>query len=224
MPFTDLQFLLTMLAGVSAVLHVHAEYRGPRWRVYVFKPLTTALLLALSLVAAGAAGGAGGRYPLAIAAGLCLSLSGDVFLMLPGDRFVAGLASFLLAHVAYLVAFTTNAAFGAAPAAFVPYAAAGLAVLALLWRRLGRLRGPVTLYVVVIMAMAAQAAVRALTLQTTPALLAAAGAALFVASDATLALDRFHTRFRSARALVMGTYVPAQWLIALSAGAGLAGS
>ena len=34
---------------------------------------------------------------------LVLSLAGDVFLMLPSDRFVEGLSSFLLAHVAYVV-------------------------------------------------------------------------------------------------------------------------
>ena len=31
------------------------------------------------------------------------SLAGDVFLMVPGDRFVPGLVSFLLAHLAYVV-------------------------------------------------------------------------------------------------------------------------
>ena len=34
-----------------------------------------------------------------------LSLAGDVLLMLPTDRFVFGLVSFFLAHVAYVVGF-----------------------------------------------------------------------------------------------------------------------
>ena len=38
-------------------------------------------------------------------AALVLCLAGDVFLMLPQDLFVAGLASFLMTHVAYVVAF-----------------------------------------------------------------------------------------------------------------------
>ena len=36
------------------------------------------------------------------------SLAGDVFLMLPRDAFVAGLAAFLVAHVCYVVGFWTD--------------------------------------------------------------------------------------------------------------------
>jgi len=216
MPFDLVRFAGTVLAAATAALHVRAEYRGPRWQVYLCKPLTTALLLGLALLAQGS----GARYQAAVAVGLTLSLFGDVFLMLPGDRFVAGLASFLLAHVAYLVAFTAGVPLGTAPWLLAPYALAGAAVLRLVWPRLRRLRGPVLLYVAVIVAMAWQAAAGAWTLRTTPALLAAAGAALFVASDALLALNRFRTPFRSAQALVMSTYVAAQWLIALSVGPG----
>jgi uncharacterized membrane protein YhhN len=205
---------ISVLAGASASFHIRAEYRGPRWRVYVCKPLTTTLLLAMALLAPGPS-----RYQLAIAAGLLLSLAGDVFLMLPRDRFVAGLASFLLAHVAYVVAFTSGVPLGTAPGILVPAALPGGVVLALLWSRLGALRGPVAIYVVVITLMAWQATARVWTLHTGAAALAACGAACFVASDALLALNRFRTPFRSAQALVMGTYVVAQWLIALSVGA-----
>jgi uncharacterized membrane protein YhhN len=203
----------TVVAAASVVLHVRAEYRGPRWQVYLFKPLTTAVLLALALLAQASDGP---RYQAAIALGLALSLAGDVFLMLPRDRFVAGLASFLLAHVAYLVAFTAGVPLGTAPWLIAPYALAGGAVLALLWTRLGALRTPVVIYVAVIVLMATQATARAWTLHTAGAVLASAGAALFMTSDAVLALNRFHTRLRSAQALIMGTYVAAQWLIALS--------
>lgn len=212
MPLDLMRLAGTVLAGTTAALHIRAEYRGPRWQVYLCKPLTTTLLLALALIAPGP----DARYQSAVAAGLALSLCGDVFLMLPGDRFVAGLASFLLAHVAYLVAFTTGVPLGTAPGLLIPFALAGAAVFGLVWPRLGGLRGPVLLYVAVIAVMAGQAAARAWTLRTTPALLAAAGAALFVASDALLALNRFRTPLLSAQALVMGTYVAAQWLIALS--------
>ena len=39
---------------------------------------------------------------------------------------------------------------------------------------------------------------------------------LFVVSDAALATNRFRGAFASAQLLVLGTYYPAQWLIALS--------
>jgi uncharacterized membrane protein YhhN len=54
-------------------------------------------------------------------------------------------------------------------------------------------------------------------LRDASALLAGAGAALFVASDALLAWDRFRAPFHASRAAVLSTYFLAQWLIALSA-------
>lgn len=213
MPDLRLLTALSLLAAVSAVLQVRAEYRGPRWRVYLCKPLTTALLLALAALP----GGDGtGRYQIAVVVGLALSLAGDVFLMLPGDRFIPGLASFLLAHIAYLVAFTTGVPPGTRPAALLPFAASAGVLLAVLWPHLGARRTPVAAYVGAIVWMAWQALARALALGTAATALAAAGAALFVVSDAALALDRFKRPFRSARAVVMTTYVAAQWLIALS--------
>jgi uncharacterized membrane protein YhhN len=205
--------VVSLLVAMSAALAVRAEYRGPRWQVYLFKPLTTALLLALALATPpyGAA-----RYQLAVAIGLALSLVGDVFLMLPGDRFMPGLSSFLLAHFAYLVAFTTDVQLAAAPVLFAPFAVFGLAILALLWRRLGRLQVPVALYVLVIVSMAGQAAGRAWLLRNPAAALAASGAVLFVASDTLLSLNRFRRPFPSAQALILGSYFLAQWLIAAS--------
>ena len=40
--------------------------------------------------------------------GLVFSLAGDVFLMLPKERFIAGLVSFLLAHIAYIIGLNTT--------------------------------------------------------------------------------------------------------------------
>lgn len=213
MPDPRLLTTLTLLAAASAVLHVRAEYRGPRWRVYLCKPLTTALLLVLAAVPLA---GGPDRYQAALTIGLILSLAGDVFLMLPGDRFMPGLASFLGAHVVYVAAFTAGVPVLGHPLALVPFAGLAGSLLARLWPGLGARRGPVGLYVTVIVLMAWQAWSRALELGTIAAALAAAGATLFVISDAALALDRFQKPFRSARAVVMTTYVAAQWLIALS--------
>jgi uncharacterized membrane protein YhhN len=52
------------------------------------------------------------RYKVAIITGLLFSLAGDVFLMLPSDRFIAGLVSSLFAHLFYIVAFTSGTGFG----------------------------------------------------------------------------------------------------------------
>ncbi len=214
---TALPLILTAAAAVTGFLHVRAEYRGPKRMVYVCKPLTTTLILALALSHAVPVSPA---YRAAIALGLVCSLAGDVFLMLPTDRFLQGVASFLLAHVVYLVAFTRDAAFGAVPWLLAPCLLLGAVMLALLWPGLGRMRGPVIVYLAVILAMLWQAQGRAVALGTTSAALAANGALLFVASDAALALDRFRRPYRAAQAVILPTYYAAQLLIAWSVAAG----
>jgi uncharacterized membrane protein YhhN len=218
-PFPTSLAALSAAAAASAALAVRGHYDGPRRTlVYVFKPLTTLLILAIALRPAS---GAADRYAGAVALGLLFSLAGDVFLMLPRDRFREGLASFFAAHVCYIAAFTTGTGFIADPVPTVAFGALGLLLLRLLWPGVpGRLRIPVVLYVAVILAMAVQATGRALRIHDTAAILAAVGATLFVASDALLSWDRFRAPFRSSRVAVLSTYFLAQWLIALSVQAG----
>lgn len=70
----------------SALLAIRAEYRGPRFHFYVFKPLTVVLII---LVALQSKHVTGASYKSLVVGGLVCSLVGDVFLMLPGERFVA---------------------------------------------------------------------------------------------------------------------------------------
>src|SRR5438270_9911499 len=142
---------LSLLFLASAFLTIRAEYRGPRRQVYVFKPLTVVfvILIALQTKSAGAP-----PYKQLIIAGLLCSLAGDVLLIWPRERFVAGLVCFLFAHVCYIAAFTVGggrvfSAWGAA--VLVLY---GALVLRVLWPRLGRLKGPVAFYGAAILWMA----------------------------------------------------------------------
>ena len=150
--------------------------------------------------------------------GLLLSLAGDVFLMLPSDRFIAGLISFLIAHLFYIAAFTLDGGAGrpSFPAAIALLVYGGL-MLRLLFPSLGRMKAPVLIYMLVILLMVWQAANRHLSVETTMSLLALAGACLFAASDSLLPLNRFRRPFRSAQFLILTTYYLAQYLIALSA-------
>lgn len=214
-----LQLALAASAALVAVLAIRAHYldESRRWQVYAFKPLATLLILALALAFTPARA----DYQWAIAAGLLFSTAGDVFLMLPRDRFVAGLASFLVAHLCYVGAFSIGVPFGAAPLLWLPFFAAGGLVLALVWPGLKpALRAPVAVYVIVIAMMAGQAAGRWHMTGSVVALAAAVGAGLFVVSDAVLAIDRFRWKFRAARAVTLATYWAAQLLIAISVSAG----
>jgi uncharacterized membrane protein YhhN len=202
-------------AALSTCLQLRAEYRGPRWQVYLFKPLATALLLGFAALST-AAHGAG--FQQAIVIGLSCSLIGDVLLMLPRDRFVAGLASFLLAHLAYLAAFATEVPIGAHPALALPLVAAAVPALRLLWPGLGPQRIPVLLYAAAILLMVWQAWGWSWALPSLGSTFAAVGATLFLVSDATLAFNRFRRPFGSAQTLIMSSYVAAQALIACSVG------
>ena len=206
--------VLSLLALASALLTIRAEYKGPRRQVYVFKPLTVVLV---SLIALQTKHATTPQYKQLIVAGLLCSLAGDVLLMLPRERFVAGLVCFLFAHLCYIAAFTVAdgaralSAWGAV--ALLLY---GALMLRLLWPRLGKLKAPVAVYVAAILLMAWQALNRWLAAGGAGGALALAGALLFVASDSALAWNRFRGEFKSAQALVLGTYFAAQWLIALS--------
>ena len=211
-----LSLLLTAAIALSAAVTVWAEHRGARRVVYVFKPLTTTLILALAVAAPDAVSE---RYRALVCAGLVFSLAGDMFLMLPRDRFVAGLASFLVAHLFYVAAFAPRPPSFQAPGALLVLVVFGIGLLRALWMDLGKLRAPVAVYAAALLVMAWQAAERWTVLGTEPALLGAIGAALFVVSDSVLAWERFAARHRYGQVVVLSTYFAAQWLIALSVAA-----
>ena len=202
------------LTAVAAVLAIVGAYLPLAPLHYAAKPLTTLLIVAMVCTARSPERG----YRNAIVVGLLLSTCGDVFLMLPGDYFVFGLASFLLAHIAYLCAFARRARLFAVAWPLLGYVVAAAIVLSILWPGLPQaLRVPVIVYVVVLAAMAAQAAVAWRLRRDHASALAAAGGLFFIASDSMLAIDRFAAPFAAATLGVLATYWIAQSLIGLSA-------
>lgn len=214
-----------LLAGVAAASAALAIAGAP-WAldrpalVFAFKPLATLAILAFALTR-----GEADTAPAArrwIVAGLAWSLAGDVALLWPQRGFVPGLVAFLVAHLCYLVAFTRDARFvSAAPLVFVGYALVAGGLLERLWPDVpAALRLPVLAYVGCLAAMAGQAAARAWSLRATTAaplaLRAAIGGALFVASDALLAFNRFSVSLPAASLWILATYWAAQWCIAAS--------
>ena len=196
-----------------AFLNIAALYDGDRARVYLTKPTTMLLIIVLAVVGKDLAPS---RYANLVLIGLVCSLAGDIFLMLPSDQFIPGLVSFLIAHLFYIAAFRSGiAGFGPVWLA-VPFFAYGLGAFWILLPGLGGLRLPLIAYLVVILTMSWQAAVRWNATRDRSCLSAFLGALLFVVSDSLIAYNRFHTRFYLAEALIMSTYFPAQWLIAYS--------
>src|SRR6187402_1358082 len=86
------------LAVVAGAGHLLAESAGLALWALLAKPVPVLLLLAYVLVG----GPSVLRWPVAL--GLALSACGDVLIQRPGG-FLAGLAAFLLAHLAYVAGF-----------------------------------------------------------------------------------------------------------------------
>lgn len=204
--------LAWVAVALSAPLDWWAATVGARRAESVLKPLVLLALLAAAW-AMGAPDSAAGWWVLAA---LVLSLAGDVALLSESEaRFVAGLASFLLAHVAYVVAFALtgmpSGRLALVGAALVVVAAvtAGRRIVPAAAREGGAaLGGACAAYMAVIgvMVVAAWATGRPLV---------ALGATVFMVSDTVLAWNRFVRPLRWGTLAVMGTYHVGQVLIVL---------
>ena len=149
---------------------------------------------------------------LLLALALALSALGDFFLALRDERrfFVPGLASFLAAHIVYVVAFLQHASVpsGAALAAFIVALAAASLLIVRIAPNLGRLRLPVFAYFAVIMTMVAAA----LSIREASWVLGT-GAIVFALSDSLIAVRKFTAPFPFVHEAVWITYIAAQFMI-----------
>jgi uncharacterized membrane protein YhhN len=204
--------LAWVAVAVAAPLDWWAVAVRGRRREWVFKPLVLVGLVIAALLM-DATQSAEGWWLLAA---LLLSLVGDVALLSESDgRFVLGLGSFLLAHVAFVVAFV-HAGMPRGDLALVGLALVGGLVLVVAPRVVpaaaregGRpLAGAVTAYMAVIGAMVVAAWATGRPLVTL-------GASVFMVSDAVLAVDRFVRPWRFGSLVVMVTYHVGQVLIVL---------
>jgi uncharacterized membrane protein YhhN len=198
------------VAAVFAVLDWVAKARDDRRLEYVAKPAT---LMALIVVALALDPTSDGRRAWFVAA-LVFSLAGDVLLMLPSDRFVAGLGAFLVAHVCYVVGFWVDPPSAVAVVVAAIVVLAGIVPLAARIVRAVRatdpqMAPPVVAYIGVITVMVVSALASGNGL-------AGAGAVLFAGSDSMIAWDRFVRSFRVAPVAIMVTYHVGQALLVLS--------
>jgi uncharacterized membrane protein YhhN len=184
---------------VFAVVDWFAVSRERRRLEHVAKPATLAAVLVY-------AASSPGPSPWLIAA-LALSLLGDVYLMLPDDRFIAGLSAFLLGHLAYVVAFASPPGAVLVWFAIVLLATSPFAVRILRGAPSGGgFRPAVIVYMLVIAVMVASAL-------ASGRWSAAIGAVLFLCSDTMIAWSRFVAPFPAAAVAIIVTYHLGQWAL-----------
>lgn len=202
--------LIAGAAALSAIANWWAVWVGRRKVEWVFKPLTLGLLIVVALVLEPSHTDVRAWFAI----GLVFSLAGDVFLMLPRERFVAGLASFLVGHIAYIVGLSLDHRSWSLVAlavlvAVVAMALVGRSILASVKADEPAFFAPVVAYMTVISVMV-------LSAFGTANPVGIGGALFFYASDAVLAWNKFVKPFRAGRVTVMVTYHLAQFGLVLS--------
>ncbi len=205
---TTSALLLTAAALVAAADWFSVARNRPSIEA-VAKP-SVMVALALAVVLGGTA-----ETRWFVVAGLLLSLAGDVALLERVDRFVVGLASFLVAHIFYVAAFVTESSnaprnstmLAVGVLLLVVLGSRGLSIISSAAEESPKLRLPVTLYIVVLSIM-----VLAASMHTA---VGATGAWLFATSDAILGWNRFVRPLDNGRLVTHVLYHLGQGLIAV---------
>jgi uncharacterized membrane protein YhhN len=208
-----------LLALISGLVFIYGLYIDSTALRLVTKGLPV-IALVLWLGAAPA-----GTYRRWISIGLLFGLGGDILLEIPqqhlANQFMLGLGSFLIGHLAYMRAYTSDTR-RLAPLGLLFAAVCGGGMLVTLNSSptgLGPLLVPVALYALAISCMLWRAIARigVAGIPRDSALLAAGGALLFVISDGLIGINRFVQPFEEARYAIMITYWLGQFGIAASA-------
>ncbi len=204
---------LLLLIILSGLLHITGLYvKSPSLKM-IFKPLTTLLIIFLAFRQGGQACS---RYKALLLIGLGFSLLGDIFLMLPRERFIAGLVSFLVAHLFFITAFIGHTGPYWNIPFLVPVAVYIVLFLAVLLRHTGKMRLPVVVYALVLGVFLWQAAGLYGFHPEKASAFGVLGALLFVLSDSLLAFNKFVKTLKWAPGVLMVLYWAALYCLALS--------
>jgi uncharacterized membrane protein YhhN len=153
------------------------------------------------------------RDGLMLGNSLSFSTLGDMFLGLDGEKlFVFGLASFLIAHLLYIVLFVRNsidarAGQKALAALLIIFSSV---MFVWLWPNLGDMKLPVAAYLCAITGMGAAAILAGFR---APWIMI--GAMLFIVSDSMIAIGKFKSPIEYSNYLIWATYYIGQLFIAL---------
>lgn len=167
--------------------------------------------------------GAKDKTYLSISLALLFAWAGDILLIFSHNDpafFTYGLGAFLLAHLAYIIAYyraqtstnePPNRIFIVSRVLILAFA--GGAFLNVLWMKLGNFQGYVAAYTAMILLMAVFALLRRGRTSANSFAFVYGGALLFIVSDGMIAVSRFLNPFDYQGELIMTTYIFAQYFI-----------
>ena len=221
---TPTNLLIIGFALILAVVDWIAVINNWKKIEYIAKPGVILALIAWLLVNGGYQG-----QSIFFLLGLVFSLAGDIFLMLPKEKFIAGLISFLMAQMAYTLGFYSSNQYSSIAGLVLLIPVGSIAFV--LWRRISnglrarqqeKLLIPVSIYSLVICLMLVTALLTLVEPNSEwsriPSLLVSIGAVLFFTSDSLLAWNRFVNPVKNGKLFVIITYHLAQITITLGAG------
>jgi uncharacterized membrane protein YhhN len=201
------------LNGLPALL------TGERYRYSKFFLMPVLLLFYVSASRSGIPVADAPAASALIVAALICGFLGDAALERGGKLFLAGLGSFLVGHVFYIIRFLTPVRIAALSPLYLILAVPVAGYLAFAHRQIfsrpdvGAMKAPLIFYLGALIALGISAGLRFSCAPTLSAGLGLAGAVLFIVSDSLIALHMFQNKPTT---LVMPTYVAAQLLIVLS--------
>lgn len=209
-----MRYLALGLYGIAVALHIFACASKNRLMLRRVSKCLLMPLLALCYVLFAK------TFSPNVLAAILFGFAGDLVLLFRPRHwaFPAGITAFAAGHVFYIVSILSAlpqkpAWYWFALLGIISLTSAG-ALLKYLWKGLPKkLRPPSFLYMLLIGAMASCAILFGFFGMSPFCWFAALGGVLFVASDATLAIDAFKHPVKYRSVVVMSTYIAAQTLI-----------
>lgn len=204
-----------ILFGIDGLVNLFSITANWHWLTLVSKSLLMPFLMVWFILNIPG----NSRPRLYVMAALFFSWLGDVFLLVDEPKFfMAGLASFLIAHLFYIFFFANAISAQTEKPKWNPWVSGAVylyAVLLFFFLRshLGTLQMPVFVYAVVIATMLVCSVQAFKNNGNKQTYFCIAGAALFVLSDSLLATNKFYQPFAGASFCVMLSYILAQYCI-----------
>jgi uncharacterized membrane protein YhhN len=191
--------LLTLLSAIIAIIYRQKE----NTLMYsLFKPLTTIIIISIGLFIYYKTSS---TYSAITLVALLFSLIGDIFLI--SDKyFLPGLVSFLIAHICFIIGFTSLYGFNFNLTPLVFLTIIGGLYYMYLKKDLKAYAIPVLIYIVVILVMNWQAINLIISSGKEIFYSLAIASILFSFSDSILAYNKFKKPLKSAEALILSTY------------------
>lgn len=210
-------FLLVIIAAGTIL----SNYSYNDWTMYIFKPLVMICIAGYFLFHSK---GIDKKIVRLTLSAFLFSWIGDIFMMFTdhGEVFFStGVLAFLVAQVFYIILFLQSITLSGKkpflkkqPYWLIAYIAYGLLFGILLYGALGTtLKIAIFIYIAAILSMSAMALNRLGNGHPASFALVFAGSLFFIVSDSLIAIDRFLYEFEHGRALILFTYILAQYLI-----------